>query len=334
MVTRSFERLRRRPVSMRQPATKLPFYFELKAAEHAWPEGADIHELKPFRAKAPQNEVEQQPIADNDAARHADGLVRTIESEVIPRLLLALADPISYAPIEPVKTQPTLEHIRELTALTLAYEEPNFEHYASRLRSQGMPLNAIYLQLIAQTARHLGEMWGDDAVEFTDVTVALGRLHKLVRQLSPAFRRDTDTNHPQQDHPNIARRILIAPMPGEQHTLGCAIISEFFAKAGWTVNGWPLIGDESLVSLVANDYFDVVGLSVSCETSPDVIRQLIATLRTASRNCALVVCVGGPAFSDNPALVNTVGADLTAASGDDAVAAAEAAVKRRPQTVN
>jgi MerR family transcriptional regulator, light-induced transcriptional regulator len=334
MVTRSFERLRRRTVSMRQPATKLPFYFELAAAEHAWPMGADIHEHTPSKAKVPQNVEEQQPIANSNAPRQADGLVRTIESEVIPRLLLALADPISYAPIEPVKSQPTLEHIRELTALTLAYEEPNFEHYASRLRSQGMPLNAIYLQLIAQTARHLGDLWGDDEVEFTDVTVALGRLHKLVRQLSPAFRRDTASGYPLQDYPVASKRILVAPMPGEQHTLGCAIVSEFFAKAGWTVNGWPLIGDESLVSMVANDYFDVVGLSVSCETSLDVIRQLIAALRTASRNRALIVCVGGPAFSDNPALVNTVGADLTAASGDDAVAAAEAAVKRRTQTAN
>ena len=63
-------------------------------------------------------------------------------------------------------------------------------------------------------------MWEDDRVSFADVTVALCRLHDVMRNLSSSQPPATDTL-PQ------GRRALLVPMPGEQHTFGLVMVADF-----------------------------------------------------------------------------------------------------------
>jgi MerR family transcriptional regulator, light-induced transcriptional regulator len=264
------------------------------------------------------------------AGRAAAGLVRTIEGEVIPRLMLALKSAKGTQMAMNPQLSPSLDDVLELAELSLSTDESASQNFVNRQHMRGMLLETIYLQLIAPAARHLGALWVEDALDFTEVTIGLGRLQQIVRNLSPSFRMDGGLRHERANTLDRVeqRRGLIAPMPGEQHTLGVVMIEDFFTRAGWEISGWPSATNQDLVNLVRNSYFDLVGLSVSCETSLPALEQQIAAVRRASRNKSLIVMVGGSVIAADPKRAKSVGADGTGATGREAVAVAEAAVSR------
>jgi methanogenic corrinoid protein MtbC1 len=112
--------------------------------------------------------------------------------------------------------------------------------------------------------------------------------------------------------------VLLSSTATEQHTLGLFMVAEFFVRAGWSVTlGHPVQATE-LPQVVAEDWYDAVGLSVSCSARLPLVTSAIAAMRRRSRNPRLAVLVGGCLFSADPALVREVGAD---GSAPDAAAA-------------
>jgi hypothetical protein len=59
--------------------------------------------------------------------------------------------------------------------------------YVDALVRCGVPVDAVYMELLAPTAEALGRMWSDDACDFVDVTLATGRLQRAVRELGHGF---------------------------------------------------------------------------------------------------------------------------------------------------
>lgn len=255
-------------------------------------------------------------------------LYKTIEGEVIPRLLMALKTPGGPSPT--TLLQPSADQIDKLADLAVGPDEAKCGAYVDHLRTMGMNLETIYLDLLAPAARRLNTMWVEDICDFNDVTIGLSRLHMIVRKLSPTFR---SSSVDQQERGSLSgrsdqRRALIAPMPGDTHSFGCVILEDFFTRAGWDVCGWPVSIDVDLAELVACDHYDLVGLSVSCDLDLKRLSRLIRQLRRSSRNNALVVAVGGRAFVDDPAQATAVGADFTAPNGREAVTRATAHLDR------
>jgi methanogenic corrinoid protein MtbC1 len=209
--------------------------------------------------------------------------------------------------------------VDEFVKLILAHDVVVASAYFEAMRSRGVSLEALYLHLLAPAARRLGEFWSDDRCDFTEVTVALGRLQQALRELSPAFRNEAKP----REH---GRRALLMPAPGEQHTFGLFMVAEFFRRAGWDVWGGPPSSSNDLTGMVRAEWFDVVGLSVGCESRLDVLAAGIRAIRRASRNRAIGVMVGGPTFVMHPELVALVGADATAADARQAAFQAESLV--------
>lgn len=351
MAERSFEALyRRRKVSLRAPRQEARH--QVRALEtatgHPWRNGHPTALATSARSvpvsPAPENldlghldlghldagHVETSTPALGQWGTHSDDLARTIEGEVIPRLMLALSNLQNSGATRTLPSVvPTAEHVTELVGHALSSEDGACLRYVERAHARGTALDAIYLQLVAPAARRLGELWVDDTVDFTAVTAGLGRLHAVVRHLSPSFRMGVDDHGLATRGRGMLRRALLAPVAGEQHTLGCVMIEDYFSRAGWDVLGWPLAADRELVDLVRHDYYELVGLSVSCENRLPVLEQQIAAVRRASRNRSLLILVGGRVFSQNPHFAHAAGADLTADCGPDAVAAADAALDQR-----
>jgi methanogenic corrinoid protein MtbC1 len=247
-------------------------------------------------------------------------LLRTIEVEIIPRLLLAgranadgSFDPVEASGIIDADT------VEEFVTLIRTHEMVVASAYFEAMRARGVSLEILYLHLLAPAARRLGELWSADLCDFTDVTVALGRLQQALRELSPAFRNEQEP----REH---GRRALLMPAPGEQHTFGLFMVAEFFRRAGWDVWGGPPASGNDLTGIVRAEWFDVVGLSVGCESRLDVLAAGIRAMRRASRNRAIGVMVGGPTFVEHPELVAFVGADATAADARQAALQAESLV--------
>jgi methanogenic corrinoid protein MtbC1 len=185
------------------------------------------------------------------------------------------------------------------------------------MHEHGAPVETLYLDLLAPTARCLGEMWCQDTCHFADVTMGLSKLHRLLNELGPTFRREGDAEIQ-------GRHILLAPVPGEQHSFGLTMVAEFFRRASWDVSDQPGIpANADLVQLVRAERFDIVGLSIASEIHLDGLVHGIRALRRASKQPSLGILVGGPLFVQYPELVARVGADATAIDAGQAPVQAE-----------
>lgn len=263
---------------------------------------------------APQ---ERSIIIPQVARRRIGSLVSTIEDEVIPRLLLsqrAHSNEI-HSEVTPV-SHAGESCIDEFVQLLLTDELEVAYAYIDSVRVRGVSLSAIYLELLAPSARSLGEMWEEDRVSFADVTVALCRLHDVMRTLSASQPPATDTL-PQ------GRRALLIPMPGEQHTFGLVMVADFFRRAGWDVWNDAIGSASELVSLVRHEWFTMIGLSVGCESHLEGVASTIHSLRRAARNKSIGVMVGGSVIAKSPDLAIQVGADATGKDARQAVMQAE-----------
>ena len=109
---------------------------------------------------------------------------------------------------------------------------------------------------------------------------------------------------------------------------GLSVVAEFFRRDGWDVVGGVAGTDIDPAQWVREERFDVVGLSVGSELKLPWLSERIAAVRRASCNPDLVVMVGGPVFSADPANVQRVGADLTSGA-DTAPAMAEEFLMRK-----
>lgn len=244
-------------------------------------------------------------------------LARALESEVIPRLVLARqnADAPAYAD-DAARAGPTLDDMETLTRQVMQGDMVGASAHIAALRGRNIPLERIYLGLLAPVARRLGDLWESDRTDFTTVTIGLCCLQQLVLDNSHAF-------GPRPGRRDMDRRILLAPVPGEQHSFGLLMVGEFFRRQGWDVSSGTGTSVRELVATVRKQWFTMVGFSMACDSRLDALAALIREIRRASRNPQIGILVGGRPFSERPELAALVGADATASDGQQAVLKAE-----------
>lgn len=275
-------------------------------------------------AEPPECQTELNGFHADEAANDTrmSQLARTIEQEIIPRLMLA-----HRTATEPLARRPgadhaiTLDDVKHFAKLVLSHDEDVALASIQTLRLRDVPIERIFLELLAPTARYLGELWDEDLCNFTDVTVGLGRLQRVLREMSPALGQSVE-------HPSQGRRVLLLPSPGEQHTFGLVMVAEFFRRAGWDVTGGAWAASADAATLVSAEWFDVVGFALGAEGHLPQLAASIAAVRHATCNPALAVLVGGPLFSLHPEFVQRVGADGMTIDGREAPSLAESLIAR------
>jgi MerR family transcriptional regulator, light-induced transcriptional regulator len=240
-------------------------------------------------------------------------LARTIETEIIPRLMMAhRMDPDLRTERRVSKRGPTHDDVTELTRLILEHDEVVARSLVDALHAQGVSVEAMYIELLAPSARLMGSLWEADIADFTEVTQGLCRLQKLFHDLAPAFEIEGARQNLLQGS------VLLASTPGEQHTFGLLILEEFLRRTGLVCqNNTPRTVKE-LTKLVSDNHFDVVGLTASCEVHLDSLASSVKAIKKASRNKSVTVLVGGSLFNETSGYVTLVGADGTARDGRDA----------------
>ena len=271
--------------------------------------------------EAPSCAAVGEAVAEIDMARRRARLARTIEGEIIPRLKLAhttdgACQAQNDAPVVlGTHTQPNAADIKAFAKLVIAQDVGVALAHLELLRTNGISLESLFLDLLAPCAQLLGDLWLADECSFIDVSIGLARLQQILRELSPDFEPDaTDEAHPN-------RRILLMLAPGEQHAFGLSLVEHFLRRSGWEVTVASSDGS-AVTGLLRKEWFSVVGLSMSCVGLLDGLQSCIRSLRRASRNQGLTILVGGAAFNECPDLVSHAGADATA--GDSRLAVSEA----------
>jgi len=232
-------------------------------------------------------------------------LLKVVERLIIPRLALN-----APSVCRPERFGDGLsEEVAGLTEFALASQTSRSRRLLRHLHDSGASFSDLQLGLLVPSARRLGALWDDDSVSFFDVSLATGNLQQMMRFVALDL-------EPAAPRPATGRSILVAPVPGDQHSFGAAMAAEFFRKGGWQVRYDPEPTRQRLCDLVAGAWTDVVGLSVAADRDLEAVRETICGLRERSRNRALLVIAGGEALARNPQLIGAIGADAAIAALD------------------
>jgi methanogenic corrinoid protein MtbC1 len=253
-------------------------------------------------------------------------LARTIEGEVIPRLMLAhgaVPNRCARPSAKPDDTLPSPDDSVELARLVVSRDLPEALAFIDGLRDRGIGTESIFLHVFAPAARLLGKFWEADRCSFAEVTIGLSRLQQLMRELSPAL--DQAFGQPDDAH-----KILLVPAPGEQHTFGLSMLGILCRQAGFAVYDGELLHAEDVPALVRHERFAAIGFTASTNDKLDALTDLIRRVRRSVHTGDPHVMVGGACFNENPERVVEVGADAMAVDGRQAVLHMQALLKRDP----
>jgi len=263
--------------------------------------------LAGFGATGPRTETRRpRRIALKGGHQRHEKIGAILRSEIVPRLLLIhheirkTGDAAPYGQAE----------IEEFGRLAMKPDSALANAYFLKMRERGHSIDSLFVDFLAPTARHLGELWEQDRVDFIDVTLGVARLHELLEMFGLAEEIvGDDLRH---------RAILIAP-PGEKHLFGIEMVAKFFRAAGWTVTLEIEQSQERTLRAVADEWVGCVGLTLSSDLHIPALARTIDLIRRHSLNPGVGVIVGGPAFGRDPELVAQVGADAAANDAPTAV---------------
>ena len=259
----------------------------------------------------------KSPPADvrKSASESPLALAGLIESQIIPRLLVACRNQ-SFRPDDIMRDRISETQAEGFAAVVLRLEAHTLMSQVEGFIARGASVEAVLIDLLAPAARQLGLWWEEDAVDFVDVTMGLWRLQQIVYELSarspgkaPVF--------------GQSRKAVFSVFPGSDHSFGTVIVEECFRREGWQTSLLTSATDHQLINMVAEQHYDVIGLTITREDEMASAPTLIGRIRSRSRNPMLGVIVGGRIFTQSPELAMQIGADATAADAEQAVKRAE-----------
>jgi methanogenic corrinoid protein MtbC1 len=234
---------------------------------------------------------------------HLHEFASVIENVIVPRLLMSHIHSNKVL----ARKKAALDEIgvQDFIDLTMDQEPDAAIEFVQGLLDDGIAFQDILLRLMAPAARELGERWVHDSASFVEVTLGVARMHRILREF------DGIPGH-MWSQGGAGRHALLLPVPGENHTFGLRLVQEFLLRESWRVSDHPVQRVEEIARLVADQSFDVVGLSLSGETLIDSLRFAISSIRSHSRNPSTKIIIGGHIFVERPELVSTMGADAYA----------------------
>jgi methanogenic corrinoid protein MtbC1 len=238
-----------------------------------------------YGADAPSTPDEEPQQAELELAPEPrPDLLATIESEIIPRLMLAhRVEPLAQNVCADTRLPPTEEEIFEFARIAACHDLASALAYVESMSRQGLAIEAVLLDLVAPAARLLGEHWKADLRSFTEVSAGLGTLQQVVHVLGPSFA-------PVLPHRGL---VVLAAAPGEQHTLGLYLVGEFMRRAGWGVQVAPTMSEADLVRVVSTERVEMLGFTVSNTQLLKPLAATIAAVRKNSRDPGLAIMLGG-----------------------------------------
>jgi methanogenic corrinoid protein MtbC1 len=251
-------------------------------------------------------------------------IARTIQYEVVPRLLMATRarDPGGERTAVEAIAPPEVD---EFVSAVMFQDIQVALGQIDALRDRGLKSADIFLGLLAPAARQLGDLWLLDRCSFAEVTMGLVRLQNIMRAVAPPPRA-------QDPRGERERTVLLTVYPHEQHAFGITLVGQLFTEAGWRVTLMTPSRIGEVTQRLSAEWYDLVGISLSTDGLIEKLTSAISQMRRKSRNRSIGVLVGGATFNGNPDLYATVGANASASDGREAVRIAEGLVGAASQS--
>lgn len=240
---------------------------------------------------------------DGPSSQCKRSLLRVIDHQIIPQLSGVHEERPGSNPPPALRPLVLADGVMaRFAALCCADDEQACMVFINDLLKEGHGLPDVLQNLVAPTARHLGQQWDQDRIDFSAVALGLARMQAIAHHFVPLERQ---TGRMAEDQFSI----LLAAAPGTGHLLGLTMIEELFASDGWNVRLELATDASDLQAAVAADWFDVLGLSVGLTGQLDGLPAVIAGLRQRSLNPRLGVLLGGAAFQEAASAPHAFGAD-------------------------
>ena len=218
-------------------------------------------------------------------------ILSIVEAQIIPRLLVSkqIGKP-HLTLVSSSKAMPSKKEIETFTELCVSESSKDAQSFVDDFLDTGLSTEDIFLGLLTPAAKYLGSQWDDDRMDFSQVNLGLVRLHSIANEI----RRTSKSG---QLVKGKAKNVMIACAPGSMHMLGTTIVADFFRKEDWQVVVAISSSANELVKTVSNEWFDVLGLSLSIDQQLTGLADLIDQFKSLSLNPRMVVMLGGPIFS-------------------------------------
>lgn len=172
------------------------------------------------------------------------------------------------------------------------------------LVQDGQDVRAIYLEVLGPALEEIGRRWQQAQISVAHEHLATATTKAVMARLAPMVG--------SKDVPVRGRTIVLACSPGELHGVGLRMVADFLEGDGWSVlELGPDTPTADLLSIVASERPDAVGLSTALHSHLDEARQAVAALTALDPRPFVVV--GGAAYAGDATLAASVGADGFAA---------------------
>ncbi|MBE0413035.1 cobalamin-dependent protein [Yoonia sp.] len=175
----------------------------------------------------------------------------------------------------------------------------------------GVNTQEIYLDYIVCAARRLGEMWEDDTASFIEVTLATGRLYRIVRGLRHLLAADITKDR--DDCP-----VFFTLVPGDSHTLGIEIATDLFRRDGFEIDLAVDMSHDELVARSESRNYQVIMLVANSDGMLPALTRLIVALRITQPLAHVVVA--GQILTHHPRIADITGVDAVIHRMDTAAA--------------
>ena len=204
------------------------------------------------------------------------------------------------------------DHADGFVALITRDGPQKTEQYITELLNLGMGIDLIVLELIPRIARKLGNQWASDSLSFAEVTIATGRLQKLIYSLDHLYQ-ETRTS------PTTTHSILVTAAPGSHHTLGPLILSNYFTWAGWSVLSESAPSERFIETTVTSKSLTAIAVSIADYDQLDRLPKLIQSIRSKSLNPAIIVLTGGSLYNADAMSFGNIKADIKSSTPEEAL---------------
>ncbi len=152
---------------------------------------------------------------------------------------------------------------------------------------EGMPVAALYQEVITPAMHELGRLWQRGAITIADEHLATAVTHRVLVALRPAV----VTGGGQVPR---RPRAMLAAVQGEQHALGLRMAADLLEDAGYeAIYLGADVPTEALMQAIASFSPELLGLSATMPELGTVLASTVEDVR--GRHPGLSVLVGGQA---------------------------------------
>lgn len=200
-------------------------------------------------------------------------------------------------------SEPREALVTRLIAASQSGTKTAFAEVLTEVKRARITLAAIADVYIPLAARRMGEAWHNDQMSWMEVSIGVGRLQSLLREIGTAWVADQagDTGH--------GTVMFIVP-DREQHTLGPMVAAGQLRRYGVSVclRIAPTVNE--LRSLMGARRFDGVMISVSTRDKLESVAKTVQVLRTMVTH-PLPIIVGGAVMVAAEDIIAMTGADFS-----------------------